>query len=275
MAQEAKSWDPGSIPGLDSSFDVPESPCLLSGPGLQLDSGYTGSRGWFGGSSEMPSAGEVDSVTGTLKHVKSSVVRSVVSCCSGLPVMAQEAKSWDPGSIPSRDTSFDVPESSCLLSGPGLQLDSRYNNCKSLSLYLSLHLNLSPLPVSVSPILSLFLVSCIRLQSFCKLNKNQNKSNMYHKRCCMNQANRLRSSFQAPSEELGRTMRHSLFVKQQIYILITKSKVKETTSAPDQYQMNSGRRNKTKAQTWRFTWSNCDWAKRTLHFVRKKYHRVQ
>ena len=40
--------------------------------------------------------------------------------------MAQEAKSWDPGSIPGRDTSFDVPESSCLLSGPGLQLDSRY-----------------------------------------------------------------------------------------------------------------------------------------------------
>ena len=50
----------------------------------------------------------------------------VVSCYSGLAVMAQEAKSWDPGSIPGRDTSFDVPESSCLLSGPGLQLDSRY-----------------------------------------------------------------------------------------------------------------------------------------------------
>ena len=40
--------------------------------------------------------------------------------------MAQEAKSWDPGSIPGRDTSLDVPESSCLLSGPGLQPDSRY-----------------------------------------------------------------------------------------------------------------------------------------------------
>ena len=38
--------------------------------------------------------------------------------------MAQEAKS---GSISGRDTSFDVPESSCLLSGPGLQLDSRYH----------------------------------------------------------------------------------------------------------------------------------------------------
>ena len=50
----------------------------------------------------------------------------VVSCCGGLAVMAQEAKSWDPGSIPGRDTSFDVPEFSCLLSGPGLQPDSRY-----------------------------------------------------------------------------------------------------------------------------------------------------
>ena len=76
MAQEAKSWDPGSIPGRDTSFDVPESSCLLSGPGLQLDSRYTGSRGWFGGSSGMPSAGEEDSVTGTLKHVKSSVART-------------------------------------------------------------------------------------------------------------------------------------------------------------------------------------------------------
>ena len=37
---------------------------------------YTGSRGWFGGSSGMPSAGEDDSVTGTLKHVKSSVART-------------------------------------------------------------------------------------------------------------------------------------------------------------------------------------------------------
>ena len=76
MAQEANSWDPGSIPGRDTSFDVPESSCLLSGPWLQLDSRYTGSRGWFGGSSGMPSAGEEDSVTGTLKHVKSSVARS-------------------------------------------------------------------------------------------------------------------------------------------------------------------------------------------------------
>ena len=41
--------------------------------------------------------------------------------------MAQEANSWDPSSILGRDTSFDVPESSCLLSGPGLQLDSRYS----------------------------------------------------------------------------------------------------------------------------------------------------
>ena len=41
--------------------------------------------------------------------------------------MAQEANSGDPGSIPGRDTSFDVPESSCRLSGPGLQQDSRYS----------------------------------------------------------------------------------------------------------------------------------------------------
>ena len=41
--------------------------------------------------------------------------------------MAEEANSWDPSSILGRDTSFDVPESSCLLSGPGLQPDSRYN----------------------------------------------------------------------------------------------------------------------------------------------------
>ena len=53
-----------------------ESSCLLSGPGLQLDSRYIGSRGSFGGSSGMPSAGEEDSVAGTLKHVKSSVARS-------------------------------------------------------------------------------------------------------------------------------------------------------------------------------------------------------
>ena len=42
--------------------------------------------------------------------------------------MAQEANSWDSGSIPGRDTSFDVPESSCLLSGLWLQPDRfRYN----------------------------------------------------------------------------------------------------------------------------------------------------
>ena len=67
-------------------------------------------------------------VTGTPKHVKSSVVRSggiVLRWSSGS--VGQEANSWDPGSIPGRDTSFDVPESSCLLSGPGLQLDSRYS----------------------------------------------------------------------------------------------------------------------------------------------------
>ena len=29
----------------------------------------------------MPSTGKEDSVTGTLKHVKSSVALSVVSCC--------------------------------------------------------------------------------------------------------------------------------------------------------------------------------------------------
>ena len=52
----------------------------------------------------------------------------MVSCWGGLAIMAQEANYWDPGSIPGRDTSFDVPESSCLLSGPGLQLVSRYTN---------------------------------------------------------------------------------------------------------------------------------------------------
>ena len=41
--------------------------------------------------------------------------------------MVQEARFWDPRSIPGRDTLFDFPESSCLLSGPGLQPDSRYN----------------------------------------------------------------------------------------------------------------------------------------------------
>ena len=67
---------PGFDPRRDTSFDVPEYSCLLSGPGLQLYSSYTGSRECFGGSSGMPSAGEEDSVTGTLKHVKSSVARS-------------------------------------------------------------------------------------------------------------------------------------------------------------------------------------------------------
>ena len=42
----------------------------------------------------------------------------VISCCDGLAVRAQEANSCDPSSIPGRDTSFGVPESSCLLSGP-------------------------------------------------------------------------------------------------------------------------------------------------------------
>ena len=76
MAQEANSSDPGSIPSRDTSYDVPESSCLLSGPGLKLDSRYTCSREWFGGSNGMPSAGEEDSVTGTLKNVKSSVAWS-------------------------------------------------------------------------------------------------------------------------------------------------------------------------------------------------------
>ena len=58
MAQEANSGDPDSIP----ARDVPESSRLLSGPGLQLDSGYTGSRGLFGGWRGMPSAGEEDIV---------------------------------------------------------------------------------------------------------------------------------------------------------------------------------------------------------------------
>ena len=50
----------------------------------------------------MPSAGEGDSVTGTLKPVKSSVARSSkVSCCGGLAVMAQEANYLRPGFDPS------------------------------------------------------------------------------------------------------------------------------------------------------------------------------
>ena len=72
--------------------------------------------------------GKSPCATGTvaLKHVNSSVARPVVSCCGGRAALAQEANSWDPGSLTGRDTSFDVPESSCILSGPWLQLDSRY-----------------------------------------------------------------------------------------------------------------------------------------------------
>ena len=67
----------------------------------------------------MPSAGEVDSGTGTLKHVKNSVARTGdIVLRGGLAVMAQEANSLDSGSIPGLDTSLDVPESSCLLPGP-------------------------------------------------------------------------------------------------------------------------------------------------------------
>ena len=92
--------DPGSIPGRDTSFDVPESSCLLSGPGLQLDSRYTGRRGWFGGSSGMPSAGEEESVTGTLQHVKSSVARSGGVVLRGQAVMVQDVNSRRPGFDP-------------------------------------------------------------------------------------------------------------------------------------------------------------------------------
>ena len=49
--------------------------------------------------------------------------------------MAQEANSWDPSSILGRDTSFDVPESSCLLSGPGLQPEFRYTHCLSQAFF--------------------------------------------------------------------------------------------------------------------------------------------
>ena len=49
----------------------------------------------------MPSAGEEDSVTGTLKPVKGSVARSsIVSCCGGLAVMAQKANYLRPGFDP-------------------------------------------------------------------------------------------------------------------------------------------------------------------------------
>ena len=70
-------------------------------------------------------SGKAFNVTGTWNTSKALWRGPVVSCCSDLAVMAQEANSWDSGSIPGRDTSFDVPESSCLLSGPWLQLDSR------------------------------------------------------------------------------------------------------------------------------------------------------
>ena len=48
--------------------------------------------------------------------------------------MAQEGNPciWAPGSIPGRDTSFDVPESSFLLSGPWLHLESRNTNGRHL-----------------------------------------------------------------------------------------------------------------------------------------------
>ena len=49
-------------------------------------------------------------------------LEAVVLCCGSLDVMAQEATSWDPGSIPGRDASFDFLESSGLLSGTWLQL---------------------------------------------------------------------------------------------------------------------------------------------------------
>ena len=76
IVQEANSWDLGLIPGRETSFEVPESSCLLSCPWLQLRPRYIGGRGWFGGSSAMPGAGEEGSVTGTMKHVKSSVART-------------------------------------------------------------------------------------------------------------------------------------------------------------------------------------------------------
>ena len=41
----------------------------------------------------MPSAGEEDSVTRTLKQAKALWLALVVSCCGGLAVMAQEANS--------------------------------------------------------------------------------------------------------------------------------------------------------------------------------------
>ena len=78
----------------------------------------------------MPSAWEEDSVTGTLKQVKSSVVRS-----GGIVLRWSSAggQFLRTGFDRRPDTSFDVHGSSCLLSGPGLQLDSHY----SLSVCLS------------------------------------------------------------------------------------------------------------------------------------------
>ena len=75
----------------------------------------------------MPSAGEEDSVTGTpkSKHVKSSVERSggivPAHACGGLAVMAQEARVRSPVATHLL-TSLNLP-----VSGPGLQLDSRYS----------------------------------------------------------------------------------------------------------------------------------------------------
>ena len=95
-AQEANSWDPGPIPGHNTSFDAPDSSCLFSGPWLHLESRYTGSRGWFEGSSGTPSAGEEEHTT----CQKALWHGPLVPCRCGLEVMAQVANSWDPGSFP-------------------------------------------------------------------------------------------------------------------------------------------------------------------------------
>ena len=65
-------------------------------------------------------------VTGTLKHVKSSVARSgriVLRWSSGYGTGGQFLR---PGFDPRSRHIFWHPWSSCLLSGPKLQLDSRY-----------------------------------------------------------------------------------------------------------------------------------------------------
>ena len=72
-------------------------------------------------------------VTGAWNTSKALWRCPVVSGYDGLAILAQEANSWDPGSIPGRNTSFDVPESSFLLSGPWIQLESRHTkhiSCK-------------------------------------------------------------------------------------------------------------------------------------------------